>query len=394
MNRIFSLSTLIPLLVAGFIYEMYVYSESEFLLKAGKKVKVVIIFIIYIVQEFLLIFISDRMTGTICFQYSLGVSAFMLSRKYAGAMVLTTPMLVNLYLLFIGQANIWSLYIAVISVVFIIAGMRIIVRRTTIQDLFQYFFILFFANITSIEPLDKIDQGSLVHFYYGDVTWAVVFGSCLIFALTFLFFHEFDIKRQKIKQLVYEESHDKLTGLRNYRQFRRELDRIEEKSDLAYIILMLDIDDFKIINDTYGHTEGNAVLKYFADELKAWRRYVQKETNKRVKLFRFGGEEFLVLIENMEIDDVFCRIELFKKEFSTHDFVTEDGQHFEITFSGGITDARETTSIRLAVKFADEALYAAKSSGKKRVVKRSQHSLVVSSKALRNDFMPKESYGK
>lgn len=268
--------------------------------------------------------------------------------------------------------------------------MHVIKRRLLFQDLLQYFIILMLANVIPIHRLGQKNVDILSEFYdKNDVVW-IALGTCLIFFLTFLLLREVDLKRKRIARLVYEESHDKLTGMRNYRQFRRELDRIEERRSLAYIALMLDIDNFKLINDTYGHTEGNAVLKFFATELRKWRKYVQNETGKRIKLFRFGGEEFFVLIENMEIDDVFERIEQFKNEFNHQNFVTEDGQQLKISFSGGLSDARETTSIRLAVKDADEALYVAKNSGKKRVVKRGQKSLVVNSKDLRPHYSEQE----
>ncbi|MFT8409701.1 hypothetical protein [Liquorilactobacillus satsumensis] len=209
MNRIFFLSILMPLLVTGFIYGMYVYNESELLTKVSQRTKTVAVFMLYIVQELLVIFISDKLVGMICFQYTLGVSAFMLSRKYAGLLILTTPVITNLYLFFSGRDSILSLVLGLVSIYVTLVGMHVIKRRLLFQDLLQYFIILMLANVIPIHRLGQKNVDILSEFYdKNDVVW-IALGTCLIFFLTFLLLREVDLKRKRIARLVYEESHDK-----------------------------------------------------------------------------------------------------------------------------------------------------------------------------------------
>jgi diguanylate cyclase (GGDEF)-like protein len=151
---------------------------------------------------------------------------------------------------------------------------------------------------------------------------------------------------------------DPLTGLANRRRFQERLnEEIHDASDTAPCALMLlDVDDFKAYNDTFGHPAGDRVLTEIAlllevaagDGLAA----------------RYGGEEFAVLLPRMGIEDARTKAEQIRRQVSSHRFPNRD-----ITLSIGLTcipDDRDTAAAWIAA--ADAALYSAKHGGRNRVV--------------------------
>ncbi len=163
----------------------------------------------------------------------------------------------------------------------------------------------------------------------------------------------------------YEDSirhmahYDQLTGLMNRYRFdiylRRAINDAREHRRQGYV-LFIDMDDFKVINDGYGHDYGDALLMEVAD-------YLQRRFGERAKLFRFGGDEFVVLIEHHHagdaqqiVDDILTR--------ARRPWMVMDGE-FYCTLSVGVVrypDGRD--GVTEIVKNADIALYQAKDMGK------------------------------
>ena len=118
-------------------------------------------------------------------------------------------------------------------------------------------------------------------------------------------------------------------------------------SNIEYdVIVMCDIDDFKRINDVYGHMVGDKILSLIADRLK-------KLLSDADIICRYGGDEFIIIFRNTNIDDVTRKIENIK------DNILE-----QITMSFGLTEYEKDKSIELAIKEADTALYVSKINGK------------------------------
>jgi len=167
------------------------------------------------------------------------------------------------------------------------------------------------------------------------------------------------LKNQR-DQLKYEAVHDKLTGLYNryqldqegYRKFKHAL---RKKSH--FTVVMIDIDNFKNVNDSYGHIIGDEVLKSIANLLKR---------NRRVEDFvvRYGGEEFLMLLEECNIEDAYAISESLRK-----DIETLNPAGVEVSASFGIATLKEKhIGMDELLKDADDALYKAKDSGRNKVV--------------------------
>jgi two-component system cell cycle response regulator len=157
---------------------------------------------------------------------------------------------------------------------------------------------------------------------------------------------------------------DGLTGLFNHRTFYSLLDD-EIKRSLRHnrplSLLMLDIDHFKHVNDTYGHRVGDMILHGLSDLLL-------REARETDRVCRYGGEEIVLILPEIDEQGAMGIAERLRKAIAAYGFETENGKQISITVSIGVavypkdTDTKETL-----VAVADDAMYAAKQSGRNRV---------------------------
>ena len=158
--------------------------------------------------------------------------------------------------------------------------------------------------------------------------------------------------------------HDPLTNLYNRRYLNeflsRELIRIaREKYTLC--VAMLDIDNFKKFNDTYCHLAGDEVLKTIGQLLT--KNFRESDIS-----FRFGGEEFVVVLMNITLDNAITKMDHFRKQLKNTMIYYKDTTLPGITISIGIAEApQHGATIDEIIKASDHALYAAKEAGKDRV---------------------------
>ncbi|MDR6788622.1 diguanylate cyclase [Sphingomonas sp. BE138] len=152
---------------------------------------------------------------------------------------------------------------------------------------------------------------------------------------------------------------DHLTGLLNRRCFEQKLHGIEQAGQRAAVAL-IDIDDFKQVNDRFGHAAGDRVLKFVAGFLRA-------QLQRKVVVARYGGEEFALLFEDMTPGEAVEALDDVRERLSVRSLIHQDsGQTIgHITFSAGVAAAEGGD----ALSAADLALYAAKNGGKNRVVR-------------------------
>lgn len=170
---------------------------------------------------------------------------------------------------------------------------------------------------------------------------------------------------QQQQDLSYLATHDALTGLRNRRAFLQEAEH-ELQRALRYpcetSILVADLDHFKRVNDQYGHPGGDAVLRHFAALLKAQLRDSDIAA-------RLGGEEFIVLLPGTGAAGAAAVGEKIRSAIEAAPVSFQD-QSIEVTASLGVSSllAGKSSSIEALYGQADQALYAAKASGRNRVV--------------------------
>lgn len=123
------------------------------------------------------------------------------------------------------------------------------------------------------------------------------------------------------------------------------------------VILMLDLDHFKRVNDEKGHGAGDQALRHVAASLRAQCRASEP-------VIRFGGEEFLALIQATDHQAAQRATERILQSLRDHPVVLPDGQRLDVRASAGIAEAGSTGSLAEAVGRADRALYAAKAAGR------------------------------
>jgi two-component system cell cycle response regulator len=158
---------------------------------------------------------------------------------------------------------------------------------------------------------------------------------------------------------------DALTGLFNRRYVMGHIERLVARSGeqkKIFAVLMLDIDHFKNVNDTYGHAAGDVVLKEFAHRLSRHMRNFDLVS-------RIGGEEFLVILPDVDIGMVGAIASRLCSVIADDPIVcTPEGTRINITTSVGVTLAGERNEpVDAVLKRADTALYRAKNSGHNRV---------------------------
>ncbi|MGB8326265.1 MAG: EAL domain-containing protein, partial [Steroidobacteraceae bacterium] len=178
-----------------------------------------------------------------------------------------------------------------------------------------------------------------------------------------LVFHDVSESRELNRRLSYHASHDLLTGLANRREFENRLERALKSAkarEASFAVCYLDIDQFKIINDSCGHSAGDALLGQVGALLKAKVRW-------RDTLARLGGDEFGVLLESCSLDEAMRIADTLREALRNFRFTWED-RVFRLGASVGVVpvtaDNEDVASILSA---ADSACAAAKEAGRNRV---------------------------
>ena len=153
---------------------------------------------------------------------------------------------------------------------------------------------------------------------------------------------------------------DGLTGLYNRAEIQRRIEgNLTRVKRTKFSLIMLDIDNFKQVNDTYGHQEGDRVIVTLADILRG-----EQMQSAQYSAGRWGGEEFMLLLSDADRSAASLIAELIRRCFATTTFPAMRTQ----TISAGVTQANEDDTLDSLCTRVDTALYQAKKSGKNRVV--------------------------
>ena len=176
-----------------------------------------------------------------------------------------------------------------------------------------------------------------------------------------------DELEEKNRELERLSISDGLTGLYNHKHIHQELweefERVQRTAE-PLAVAMMDLDHFKKVNDTYGHQAGDAVLREFARILRDTAREIDK-------LGRYGGEEFMAILPESDLDAATVFAERVREAVETHPFDVGLTAPIRLTLSAGIATYPNTNieNPDLLVDWADRALYAAKKGGRNRVVR-------------------------
>jgi len=174
------------------------------------------------------------------------------------------------------------------------------------------------------------------------------------------------------EKLFFEATHDPLTGAYNRRHILTAMNEgiaQAKRYSFPYSVVLIDLDHFKSVNDTYGHPVGDAVLKSVVNTL-------QMNIRDTDILGRWGGEEFLVVLPHMPEVQAIVAAEKWLTKVTSEPLVLSDGSHIPISFSAGVAEFSSgdnatmpiEQNVDLLLHLVDEYLYKAKAAGRNRVV--------------------------
>ena len=180
----------------------------------------------------------------------------------------------------------------------------------------------------------------------------VVFG----FIATYLFvFLKYALSLEK--KITNESRTDELTQIKNRYGLYDFYESLEEKKNLT--LALFDIDNFKVINDKHGHVTGDYILKRVAE--------ITSETLDDSFVCRYGGEEFIIVLENNKEVHPITRLEELRKRIKQEKFEFE-GETIQITITIGVADYFDSITLEKWVELADERMYKGKETGKNKIV--------------------------
>ncbi len=181
---------------------------------------------------------------------------------------------------------------------------------------------------------------------------------------TVMVFRDITEEHALARQLDYQAKHDALTGLTNRATFEARLEALLEKikkSDNTHALCYIDLDQFKIVNDTCGHIAGDQLLQKISSII------LNKIRKDRDVLARFGGDEFVLMLSDCLINQATKIAESICKEIQEYRFVYDD-KTFVVGASIGVVPlTSDITSANDALRMADNACYVAKEKGRNRV---------------------------
>lgn len=175
--------------------------------------------------------------------------------------------------------------------------------------------------------------------------------------------HDVSAATEMARQLVYHAAHDALTGLVNRREFESKLEQAlvqSKRTGAEHVLCYLDLDQFKLVNDTCGHIAGDELLRQLAVLLR------RKVKNADV-LARLGGDEFGLLLFDQPLEEALVVADGFRRVIREFRFAWE-GRVFEIGVSMGVVRITpQSESVSGVLSAADVACYAAKDLGRNRI---------------------------
>lgn len=161
------------------------------------------------------------------------------------------------------------------------------------------------------------------------------------------------------EELTLAVNTDPLTEIRNRRYLMQYLEKqTAQMGDEKHCAVLIDLDLFKSVNDTYGHVFGDKVLKQFADTVK-------KNLGENDFIARFGGEEFMILFGTDNEKEIITTMDAISKEYA---IFSEKEKGKEFTFSAGAALYGKNSSITDIFTTADKRLYKAKAAGRNMIV--------------------------
>ncbi len=177
-------------------------------------------------------------------------------------------------------------------------------------------------------------------------------------------FHDVSKETRLFRQLSYQASHDALTGLINRREFENSLVAVLEKTrdntEETHALLYVDLDQFKVVNDTFGHTAGDALLRQLSEQ-------IQSKIRSTDLLARLGGDEFAILLERCSDERAIEVAEAIRGAIEGYRFEWQDSFTTMRCSIGVVMINNENADVASVMSSADVACYSAKDMGRNQV---------------------------
>lgn len=217
-------------------------------------------------------------------------------------------------------------------------GLLIIWRYHKKLSAYKYMMNIVYMIVVAISVILQVKYKDCL------ITWNVI-GGLLVCAYIF--------------NIIDELQYDALTTMENKQSYLRYVSRLIKRGDLVLTAVNIDLDDFKDINDYYGHQEGDEALKKFSQLLRGSFPY-------KCRIFRMGGDEFLVLSEYQNKRQIFRYIKRFKEKLIMYNQTRE--KPYELKFSYGMDSySSDYVDVETFFNHIDSMMYAQKQRKKRRI---------------------------
>ncbi len=255
---------------------------------------------------------------------------------------------------FVVYKKIYAFWYIILVMIFIMAASYGVYHLKKSRHAFVFVITFFYmAAYTSLILIIEYSTSSLR--LNSPLVYIIIFA-----AIPVLFtFEELTYKEKQISHAKEEKEReyinsltDNLTGVWNQRFIYNKLEEKIRESTIA----MIDLDNFKPINDTYSHLAGDLVLKKFATLAKA---SIRKDDD----VCRYGGDEFIIILYDCPLNKAVEAMEKLKQEVETYEFVYQD-EVVHITISIGLYKTNKDDTVKTAIGQVDQQLYQAKKQGK------------------------------
>jgi len=260
---------------------------------------------------------------------------------------------------FIGTNNFVIVYLFVaLMMQMIIPYTSVRIRTFVVILLGISMYILVIINHNMIPTWNLGEANTTLAFFYINIAF---FGTIIQLTVG-NFIRDVIVKanRKKLEESKNEANTDPLTGLFNRRYANAFFKQLSiNKVEQDWCVSMMDIDDFKVLNDTYGHKVGDEVLIFISD-------FIRKNLRKRDLVFRWGGEEFLILLKDVEVPIAFRILDKLRSRLELENIETHD-KILNVTVTIGVCSL-DIQHVEQSIDTSDQLMYKGKALGKNMVV--------------------------
>lgn len=177
--------------------------------------------------------------------------------------------------------------------------------------------------------------------------------------------HKLELLNEELVEMIHRDPLTKLSNRRYFSMQSKKIKSYSKRNNVSLSLIVLDIDKFKNINDSYGHLVGDEVIIHIA-------RALEKNLRDSDIISRFGGEEFVVLLQDCNIEDAYAVAQKIREYIQNTEVKIDEDNKIKYTVSLGVAEFNEqkdNDNLEQTFARADEALYEAKTSGRNKVIK-------------------------